>query len=103
MQRNQRNQRMCRSTTALALSATVVLLALTGCSKDYNDDRGKGDAPVLGKHGDDSPAQVFNFPDGFGNLATKCVGHGNRAYVTTNATGPSNVQIIKDPACGGAR
>ncbi|MFI7505050.1 hypothetical protein ACIBVL_42575 [Streptomyces sp. NPDC049687] len=82
----------------------LVLLAvgtLAGCSQEYNDERGKGDAPVAGKKGDDTPAEVFNMPDGFGNLATKCVGHGFRAYVTTNATGPSNVQIVEDKSCGG--
>jgi hypothetical protein len=74
---------------------------LAGCSQGYNDERGKGDAPVRGRSGDNTPAEVFNMPDGFGNLATKCVGHGFRAYVTTNATGPSNVQIVEDKACGG--
>ncbi|MFC9278616.1 hypothetical protein [Streptomyces collinus] len=85
--------------------AAVLLLAggglLTGCSDSYNDKRGKGDAPVSGRAGDDTPAEVFNMPDGFGNLATKCVGHGFRAYVTTNASGPSNVQIVQDKACAG--
>ncbi|MGW0945025.1 hypothetical protein ACWD4O_21080 [Streptomyces sp. NPDC002623] len=56
---------------------------------------------MQGNAGDDTPAEVFNMPDGFGNLATKCVGHGFRAYVTTNATGPSNVQIVEDKTCGG--
>ncbi|KRC99430.1 hypothetical protein ASE41_37325 [Streptomyces sp. Root264] len=85
-------------------AAGLVLLAvgtLAGCSQEYEDKRGKGDAPVQGKAGDDTPAEVFNMPDGFGNLATKCVGHGYRAYVTTNATGPSNVQIVQDKTCGG--
>jgi hypothetical protein len=85
--------------------AAVVVLAvgslLAGCSQEYDDKRGRGDAPVQGKAGDDTPAEVFNMPDGFGNLATKCVGHGFRAYVTTNATGPSNVQIVEDKTCGG--
>ncbi|MFD0428059.1 hypothetical protein ACFQ60_07385 [Streptomyces zhihengii] len=54
---------------------------------------------MRGGRGDDTPAQVFNMPDGFGNLATKCVGHGYRAYVTTNATGPSNVEIVPDRTC----
>jgi hypothetical protein len=84
---------------AVAGAAVVVALAgVAGCSR-YNDERGKGDAPVSGKHGDDSPAEVYNFPDGFGNLATKCVGHGYRAYVTTNNNAPSNVQLVADPAC----
>ncbi|MDX3112429.1 hypothetical protein PV461_03240 [Streptomyces scabiei] len=93
-----------RGVRAAVRSAGLVLLAvaaLAGCSDEYNDERGKGDAPVQGKAGDDTPAEVFNMPDGFGNLATKCVGHGFRAYVTTNATGPSNVQIVQDKSCGG--
>jgi hypothetical protein len=92
-------QRSLRTTTGLVLAATA-LVALSGCSQNYDDERGKGDAPVQGKQGDNSAAEVFNFPDGFGNIATKCVGHGNRAYVTTNATGPSNVQIVTDSTCG---
>ncbi|WP_328535421.1 hypothetical protein [Streptomyces sp. NBC_00344] len=96
-------QRDFRTATGLALAASLVLVALSGCSQDYNDKRGKGDAPVSGKAGDNTPAEVFNFPDGFGNIATKCVGHGNRAYVTTNASAPSNVQIVEDSTCGGSR
>ncbi|MGW1727317.1 hypothetical protein ACWCQK_30915 [Streptomyces sp. NPDC002306] len=88
--------RAAAGAAALVLAAGAVL---AGCSQSYNDERGKGDAPVRGKAGDDTPAEVFNMPDGFGNLATKCVGHGFRAYVTTNATGPSNVQIVEDESC----
>ncbi|MFI1710676.1 hypothetical protein [Streptomyces griseoruber] len=93
-------QRM-RGSVAVAGLVLVVGTLLAGCSQGYEDERGKGDAPVAGKAGDDTPAEVFNMPDGFGNLATKCVGHGFRAYVTTNATGPSNVQIVEDTSCGG--
>ncbi|WP_340376951.1 hypothetical protein U5640_18965 [Streptomyces sp. SS7] len=93
-------QRM-RGAVAVAGLVLVVGTLLAGCSQEYEDKRGKGDAPVAGKAGDDTPAEVFNMPDGFGNLATKCVGHGFRAYVTTNATGPSNVQIVEDKSCGG--
>ncbi|CAK7281974.1 hypothetical protein ACNFR7_13505 [Streptomyces sp. RM1] len=81
--------------------AMAVAALLAGCSQHYDDQRGKGDAPVQGRAGDNTPAEVYNFPDGFGNLATKCVGHGYRAYVTTNANAPSNVQIVEDKACAG--
>jgi hypothetical protein len=84
------------------LAAAVALAAgslLAGCSQEYDDERGKGDAPVKGRKGDDTSAEVYNMPDGFGNLATKCVGHGFRAYVTTNSDGPSNIQIVEDKAC----
>ncbi|MEU5798673.1 hypothetical protein ABZ800_34895 [Streptomyces sp. NPDC047813] len=81
--------------------AVIVAGLLAGCSQKYDDERGKGDAPVRGRAGDNTPAEVYNMPDGFGNLATKCVGHGFRAYVTTNADAPSNVQIVEDKACAG--
>ncbi|MBM9623452.1 hypothetical protein [Streptomyces zhihengii] len=88
-----------RAGVAAVFLVMIVAGTATGCSDAYNDERGKGDASVRGGRGDDTPAQVFNMPDGFGNLATKCVGHGYRAYVTTNATGPSNVEIVPDRTC----
>ncbi|WP_416983264.1 hypothetical protein [Streptomyces sp. T028] len=87
----------------------VLVLALGGCSREYYDERGKADAPVAGKAGDDSAAEVYNFPDGFGNLATKCVGKGKRAYATTKFVQvedkddviiiPANAVIVDDPGC----
>ncbi|MFJ1735123.1 hypothetical protein [Streptomyces sp. NPDC088254] len=95
---------MKRVRVSVCAAGLVLVLGglLAGCSSDeYNDERGKGDAPVQGKAGDDTPAEVYNMPDGFGNLATKCVGHGYRAYVTTNSGGPSNVQLVEDKTCAG--
>lgn len=93
-------RRVRASVWAAALALTAGSL-LVGCSQEHDDKRGMGDAPVQGRKGDDSPAEVYNMPDGFGNLATKCVGHGFRAYVTTNANAPSNVQIVEDKSCAG--
>lgn len=78
---------------------------VTGCSQQDNDERGKGDAPVQGCSGDNTPAEVFNMPDGFGNLATKCVEVGKRAYVTTRwvrhedppVIVPANTVVVDDP------
>ncbi|MFH9860408.1 hypothetical protein [Streptomyces sp. NPDC017202] len=95
-----RRTRRHAGTWAAALVVVVGCL-VAGCSDGYADERGKGDAPVRGRAGDDTPAEVFNMPDGFGNLATKCVGHGFRAYVTTNADAPSNLQIVQDETCAG--
>ncbi|MFJ9925574.1 hypothetical protein ACIRU5_06025 [Streptomyces misionensis] len=95
------NRVRTREAVRAAGLAVAVVALLAGCSQHYEDQRGKGDAPVQGKAGDNTPAEVYNFPDGFGNLATKCVGHGYRAYVTTNANAPSNVQIVEDKACAG--
>ncbi|MEU6851091.1 hypothetical protein ABZ901_14320 [Actinacidiphila alni] len=78
-------------------SVAIAVSALSGCS---SDKRGKGDAPVANHRGDDSPANVTNFPDGFANIATKCVADapGFRAFVTTRDAAPV---IIADPACKG--
>jgi len=54
------------------LMAALLLFGVAGCS-GYNDHRGKGDAPVAGRHGDDSPADVVNMPDSFPNISTKCL------------------------------
>jgi hypothetical protein len=97
----------------LTAAGTVLVLALLlgGCSQEYYDERGKADAPVAGEAGDDTPAEVYNFPDGFGNLATKCVGKGRRGYATTKFVQaededevvviPANAVIVDDPACTG--
>ncbi|MFF2520969.1 hypothetical protein [Streptomyces liangshanensis] len=96
-----------------AAVALCALLALTvGCSREHYEERGKADAPVRGKRGDNTAAEVYNFPDGFGNLATKCVGAGQRAYTTTrsfqNQDGDEEIEIIPahqvvvaDPECTG--
>jgi hypothetical protein len=70
---------------------------------------GRSDAPVAGRRGEDSPVKVYNMPDGFGNLATKCIGPDKRAYTTThfdqNSDGedsePTNANfvVVPDPKC----
>ncbi|WP_333769470.1 hypothetical protein [Streptomyces sp. IBSBF 2435] len=79
------------------LSAVIVVAALAGCS---SDKRGTGDSPVANHRGDDSPANVTNFPDHFANIATKCVAGapGFRAFVTTREAAPV---VLPDPACKG--
>jgi hypothetical protein len=103
-------QRARRTAAASCLCALV--LALAGCSQHHYDERGKADAPVAGRHGEDSAAEVYNFPDGFGNLATKCVGEGKRAYTTTKSWTkddddddpkfvPAHEVVVDDPQCTG--
>lgn len=83
------------------LVAALLLFGAVGCS-EYNDERGKGDAPVANRSGDDSPKHVTNNPDGFGNVVTGCVSgaDGYRYFATTN-TGhaPSNLVVVEDAAC----
>ncbi|MCD0483505.1 hypothetical protein LO771_14115 [Streptacidiphilus sp. ASG 303] len=98
-----------RARRAAVLLAVLPVLAMAGCSQSHDDERGKGDAPVLGGRGEDSPAQVLNMPDGFGNLATKCVGPGQRGYSTTRWFGkdddgnditlPAQTAVVPDPDC----
>ena len=81
------------------LSVAVAMVALAwaagGCS-GFNDERGRGDAPI-GPF-DDSPAEVLNFPDKFANVAHKCDGHGHRVYSSTREAPPV---VIDDPSCPG--
>lgn len=78
-----------------AIISGVLLLALAGCS-DWNDDRGRGDAPVGNK--DDTEADVINMPDRFANVAFKCYGT-TGIYTSTR---PMAFQVIKeDPNCVG--
>lgn len=74
----------------------LILAALAACGDD--DERGTGDAPA--RRGDDSPAEVLNFPDGFSNVAHKCDGHGHRVYVTTQNANGKQMAVVADPACG---
>ena len=84
-----------------AVAAVLGLGALTACS-EYNDERGKGDAPVAGRSGEDSPKHVTNNPDGFGNVVTGCVNGapGFRYFATTNTDkASSDLEIMADESC----
>ena len=89
-----------KATVLSAIALTVGLMGgLTAC--DHNN-KGTGDSPVATinghKGGDDSPADVTNFPDHFANIATKCV-HGSpgfRAFVSTREAAPV---ILPDASC----
>ena len=94
----------------LAVAACLLLFSVVGCSKQHYEERGKADAPVSGRHGENSAAEVYNFPNGFGNLATKCVGKGQRGFATTRSISsddktpeivPANAVIVDDPDCTG--
>lgn len=75
---NTRTKRIVMATSA----AVLIGISATACSQ-YNDDRGKGDAPVFQRRGDDSPAYISNMPDGFRNAGAKCLyGFPGMAFVT---------------------
>lgn len=85
---------MKRAAIAAALGA--VLLGTAGCAKftePWND------AKIENK--DDSPAEVYSMPDGFGNFATKCDRHGNRVYTLYHSDSPyGGITVIPaDPSC----
>lgn len=95
-------------------AALLAGVLLSGCGPEYYEERGKSDAPVWGGTGDGSPAEVHTFPDGFGNVASKCVGPGRRGYATTQAVLndpeggagdviviPANAVVVDDPGCAG--
>ena len=78
---------------AVAATTLVVAAAAAGCS-GYNDDRGKGDAPVGARH--EAPRQVWQNLDGYPNVSAFCVGV-NGVYTTTREAAP--VVVPDDPNC----
>lgn len=77
----------------------VVLFAGCGVKDKFNDNRGRGDAPVGERN--DNAKDVINFPDRFPNVASSCDGHGHRVFVTTHDKDDSPPAIVADPSCGG--
>lgn len=81
------------------LVAALLLFGAVGCS-EWNDERGKGDAPVADRKGDDSPANVTNMPDTFPNIATKCL-KGREPWAAAVTTDRILI-LFQDPDhCGG--
>lgn len=88
---------------AAALIAAVVFafVSVSTYNEHKKTDRGRGDAPRVQKQLIDGRTAdgVSEFPDGWGNVATKCVWNGYRAFQTTKANGASSLVIVVDPAC----
>lgn len=88
---------MKRNVLFLAAALVAAAFTLTACMGDKANEPFK-DAPRNGSNGD--PALVIYMPDGFSNLATKCV-NGDRytvAYHGDHAYGSVNV-VAADPSC----
>lgn len=79
----------------LMVAAPVAVLSLGACSQKAVEPF--RDAPTAGH--DNKPAQIIEMPDGFSNLATKCVNgmrytvayHGDHSYGAIN--------VAPDPTC----
>jgi hypothetical protein len=85
-----------RKKIAFLLIGIIAAFSVAACGDNFNNQRGRGDAPVAAK--DDSAAEIINMPDLFMNLATKC-NHGNRIYAHTRDAAP--VVVPNDPSCAG--
>lgn len=80
----------------MAVAGVLGMTALTGCAKftePFND------ADISQKN--DDPAEVYSFPDGFSNVASKCDEHGNRIFVVYHSDSPyGSVDVVpNDPSC----
>lgn len=86
------------------LAAVILLVSLTACGSEWGND-----APVStresGNAADTIPAEIYNMPDGFSNVATKCDKYGNRMYTiyhgaNLNSSPYGAVEVIpNDPSC----
>ena len=78
---------------ACAVLGTIVVYGQAHWWEEHKTERGRGDTSVV--RIDQGPAQVYEMPDTFGNVATKCVGEGKRAWVTTKG----GIEVTDDPRC----
>jgi hypothetical protein len=87
---------------AIAVSVTVgciVTLVIVGISalvnhnNKWNEQRGRGDAPV--GQVDTKPRDIYQMPDRFSNFAEVCDRYGNAVVMTTTDNGKA-LWAIKD-------
>jgi hypothetical protein len=76
------------------IAATASFVVLTTIAVGCSDTTPTGDAGT--KSVDDSPAHVVNMPNGFMNIAFKCMGV-NGIYAHTRTAAP--VVVPNDPEC----
>lgn len=86
-----------------AAAAVVLSVTLSGCGllESKDSERGRGDGPRFPADKIDGTVAdgISELPDGFGNVATKCVWDGYRAFVTTKGKGASALVIVVDKDC----
>lgn len=85
--------------------AAVLILAglLAGCGiqEGVKSRRGRGDAPHFPSSKIDGRTVdgITEFTDGWGNVETKCVWNGYRAFLSTKSKGASSLVVVADPKC----
>lgn len=75
--------------------AVVVLLG-AGC-ETFKESRGRGDAPIGTV--DDEEVDIYQMPDRFPGIGTKCVGDGFRVFVTDRTDNHHDLEIVEDETC----
>jgi hypothetical protein len=80
------------------LAIVVVAVAvLSGCAiENHKASRGRGDTGIVEVDG--TEAYVIEMPNGFANVATKCIWEGVRAFSGTGDEG-KGIAVIADPGC----
>lgn len=87
-----------RKTIVLGVGAVALMASLTACGGDKAKEHHK-DAPRTGAI-NTTPATVVEMPDGFSNLATKCISPGIRGTVVFHNNAPYGaVSTVNDPTC----
>lgn len=84
----------------LLVGIVAALLLLTGCTAEQSKDAPREDID------DNSPALVLRMPDGFSNVATKCIPHTHIRVATiyhwsNSQSGGSygSVALVQDDSC----
>lgn len=83
------------SRVRFAGAVLVGTAALTGCSA-WNDERGRGDAPVGERH--EEPRETWQNVDKFPNIVAFCIGE-NGVYTNTRTQGDPVDIVVGDPNC----
>lgn len=86
------------------LAGLAILVSLTACGSEWGNDAPVSNAES-GNAKDTIPAEIYNMPDGFSNVATKCDKYGNRMYTiyhgsNLNSSPYGAISVLpNDPSC----